>query len=155
MDEGTTGSVGEGIGKAVMDGLEWLGEKTVEMAGKSVAMAGAAVGGLLAMVPGLGEMGAAVAALASKGGEPDRGSIAPSVTPVKAKTPEIEAPAVSQKIEINGLPKADMEFVSQLRNGGGASLAMVSADPIDIGQFKPPANLPSLGHQAGQSFSRA
>src|SRR5262249_48783868 len=94
-------NVGQGIGAAVMQGAEQMGKLMLDIAGHAAQKATAGIGALLAMVPGLGEIGEAVASV-GKGTTPMvdghiASAPAPSVTPVKA--PSI-TPAISAEPEM-------------------------------------------------------
>ncbi|MFW0776729.1 MAG: hypothetical protein ACN2B6_03295 [Rickettsiales bacterium] len=143
MSEDATNS-GGGIGEALKNAADAFGDKAVEvtseMAGKAIATAGAA----MAAIPIVGSLLAGAMQEAASAGSGKSESIAPSVTPVKAKAPEVEAPAVEKDRTIV-LPAAALAAVNAIKEGTaqGQGMEVASATGYDLGNLGSP--LPAQG----------
>ncbi|MDX2112724.1 MAG: hypothetical protein SFW63_03190 [Alphaproteobacteria bacterium] len=147
----------QGIGKQVMDGLQWLGEKSIELASKGVQVAASGLGALIAMIPGMSALGEAVASAGvSRGGTESSRSestvVAPSPSPAVATSQQqsssVQAPSFPDNIA-NLAKAAAMPMVSL---AGAYQVQNVS--PEDIGGFILPANLPNIiGQSRGASMA--
>jgi hypothetical protein len=147
----------QNLWKPVADGLQWLGEKTIELASKGVQAAASGLGALIAMIPGMSGVGEAVASAGvSRGGtETSRSEspvMAPSPSPAVAASQQqsssVQAPTFPDNVA-NLAKAAVMPMVSL---AGAYQVQNVSPD--DIGQFILPANLPNIiGPSRGASMA--
>ncbi len=146
----------QGIGKQVMDGLQWLGEKSIELASKGVQVAASGLGALIAMIPGMSGLGEAVAVA---GAGRDTGEKSSSTSSQIVSTPTQQV-AASQQLSSNvadNLSPETRQFVASVADRfAGAVNVVQSVGREMLGEMSPGYTPPVqvLAQGRDQGFSR-
>ncbi len=131
-------------GKAIMEGLQALGENAVAAVDKGVR----GLGALLAAIPGLGAVGEAVVASASRGENPMREDmqithssppIARSAAPERVVEKVVEVPSAPR------IPEQALAAVNAMRNDASLNYSPADSPNVTDLSYLSPSATPSTG----------